>query len=201
MDAHKQRLEIAAVLIWAVWFCWPAYGLPVQLYGGDFDLPIPAGPADTRGWMQDAVIQVPDHFSISDVDIRINVTHTNVFDLQISIKGPHGPLVHLNKYDLDEFFDEANYTLTIFDDEADIAIEQGEPPFTGRFRPRAPNLLQVYDGRDAFGLWRLRIYDAWYADTGTLDSFELIFATPEPTVTVFMIFGLSLMRALRRYRG
>jgi murein DD-endopeptidase MepM/ murein hydrolase activator NlpD/subtilisin-like proprotein convertase family protein len=146
-------------------------------YGGDFNLRIPADPNNTnttRGWMDNAVIQIPDHFTIADLDISITVTHTKVFDLQIFLQSPAGTRLCLNSYNLDEYFNGENYTQTVFDDEAEIPIEQALPPFTGQFRPESGTLLSSFDGQDAFGGWRLQIYDCWFADMGTLDNFQLV---------------------------
>ena len=151
-------------------------------YGGDFNLRIPADPNNTnttRGWMDDAVIQIPDHFTIADLDISITVTHTKVFDLQIFLKSPAGTRLCLNSYNLDEYFNGENYTQTVFDDEAEIPIEQALPPFTGQFRPESGTLLSSFDGQDAFGAWRLQIYDCWFADMGTLDNFQLVVTRAE----------------------
>jgi subtilisin-like proprotein convertase family protein len=108
--------------------------------------------------MYDAVIDIPEHFNISDLDVSINLTHSNVFDLQVFLVSPSGTVVCLNMYNPDEFFEGGDYINTIFDDEAGTPIGQGEPAFTGRFRPR--DSLAAFDGQDAYGLWRLRIYDA-----------------------------------------
>ena len=166
---------------------------PTVRYGGDFDIPIldkqPSGSSLTE-----ALIQVPDHFTINDLDVCINLTHTNVFDLQIFIQSPVGTRLCLNMYDFkNEFFQGEHYIQTIFDDEADIPIEQGTAPFTGRFRPKAGYLLEVFDGRDAFGDWRLQIYDMWYWDTGNLESVELIFSIAEPAVTISEPTTLTLL--------
>jgi len=207
MDARSVAQRIVAILVIAATTCaGPAFANPVHIYTGDFDLPIPS-PDDpdsefSRGWMEDAVIQIPDHFTIDDIDVGITLTHTCVFDLQIFIQSPDGTTLCLNEYSFDEYFDGENYTQTVFDDEAELPIEQGQPPFTGRFRPKAIdplNLLGVFDGQDSFGLWHLRIYDAWYADTGTLDRFELIITTPEPTTVVLLILGIALLRLQSPY--
>jgi hypothetical protein len=104
-------------------------------------------------------------------------------------------------YNLDEYFEGANYTNTIFDDEAEVLIEQGEPPFTGRFRPLDPYRLSAFDYENSFGLWRLQIYDAWEWDTGTLDSFELIITTPEPATAILLTLGAGLMTVFKPRRG
>ena len=163
----------------------------VHLYHADFDLPIPENPDDTRGWMTDAVINITDHIIISDLNVCINVWHTNVFDLQVFVQSPAGTSLCLNMYNFDEFFIGADYIGTIFDDEARAPIEHGSAPFTGRFIPRLPG-LSIFDGEDSFGAWRLRIYDAWYADTGSLNNVQLAITTPEPAAAVLLILGAAL---------
>ncbi|MHC4527702.1 MAG: proprotein convertase P-domain-containing protein [Planctomycetota bacterium] len=201
MDARYLIQRIVVVLMGAGGLWGPVYATSVHVYGGDFHLPIPASPDQTKGCMDDAVIPITDNYNICDVDVRINLTHTNVFDLQISLVSPAGTRVYLNKYDVDEFFIGADYILTVFDDEAEVGIEQGQAPFTGRFRPKAPTLLEAFDGQNTLGLWRLRIYDFWYADSGSLDSFELIISTPEPATLVFLMLGLVLTRAVKHCAG
>jgi subtilisin-like proprotein convertase family protein len=165
----------------------------VQIYGGEFNLPIP-----DKGWAADAVINVPEHRIISDLNVEISITHTNVFDLQIFFTGPAQTRICLNMYNFDDFFKGANYTQTIFDDQADVPIEQGVAPFTGRFRPIEPYKLSAFDGQDAFGTWRLQIYDAYYADTGTLNSFQITITNPEPSMIMLFAIGASLMVCLAR---
>ncbi len=70
-----------------------------------------------------------------------------------------------------------------------IAIEHGNAPFTGSFRPKVGNSLSVFDGLDAFGQWRLQIDDLYHDDKGSLENFELIITVPEPAT--FMLFALS----------
>jgi subtilisin-like proprotein convertase family protein len=200
MDAPSAVQRIVAIVLIVGGVSFPVFAGQVHIYGGEFDLPIPANPDDTRGWMADAIIEITDHFIISDLDIRINITHTNVFDLQIFLQSPAETRICLNMYDFREFFEGANYTQTIFDDEAETAIEQAEPPFTGRFRPRAidaANLLEIFDGENVYGTWRLQIYDAFYADTGNLDSFELIITTPEPATAILLLLGTALITLLK----
>ena len=159
----------------------------VRVYDGDFNIPIP-----DKGWAEDAVINIPEHQIICDLDVKITITHTNVFDLQIFLAGPANTRICLNMYD--DFFKGANYAQTIFDDEADVPIEQGVPPFTDRFRPIEPYKLSDFDGQDAFGLWRLQIYDAYYADTGALNNFQITIANPEPATILLLALGAGLMR-------
>jgi hypothetical protein len=191
--------RIGAILVIVAGACGGAvYAGHLHIYSGDFNLPIPAQPDSSKGWMTDAIIEVPDHFVISDLDTGINLTHTNVFDLQLFLQSPAGTKICLNMYDYDEFFVGANYTDTIFDDEALFSIKDGKAPFTGRFRP--VDKLSKFDGEDAYGSWRLQIYDAFYYNTGTFNHFELAITAPEPATAIFLTLGAGLMR-LCRLRG
>jgi subtilisin-like proprotein convertase family protein len=193
MDTRSSAIRMVAALFLVMVFPSVGFPDPVYIYSGNFNLPIPANPDDTKGWMADAIIEVPDHFVISDLDAGISLTHTNVFDLQIFLQSPAGTRICLNMYDYDEFFIGANYTNTIFDDEAPFSIREGEVPFTGRFRPLEPDKLSEFDGEDTYGSWRLRIYDAWDWDTGTFNHLELMITTPEPATAVLLTFGIGLV--------
>jgi len=183
----------------AGWVC-PVYGVPVYIYGGDFNLRIPQEPGSSYGWMADAVIDIPDHYNICDLDVKVNITHSSVFDLRLFLESPSGTSVCLNTYDdVDDFFEGANYTQTIFDDEALVPIEQGELLFTGRYRPRES--LNIFDGEDTFGQWRLLIYDQFPYNTGTLDSFELVVSAPEPAAIFLLGFGSVFMLLRNSNRG
>jgi subtilisin-like proprotein convertase family protein len=198
MDARNVKKWFVAAIMLTVAVCADrARAAQVHTYGGRFDLPIIDLPGP-GSQMTEAVIEVPDHFPIHDLDVRINITHTNVFDLQLLLQDPFGSRICLNMYDFkDEFGIYPNYTGTIFDDEALLFIEQGEPPFTGRFRPRQPYELALFDGRDAYGTWSLQIYDMYDWDTGTLDSFELTFTTPEPASALIFALGAALFTLFR----
>jgi hypothetical protein len=55
----------------------------IHTYGGDFNLAVPANPDETKGWMSDAIIVIPDHFIIVDIDVSVTITHSSDFDLQL----------------------------------------------------------------------------------------------------------------------
>ena len=201
MDAQSRLRWIVAVFLGLGALSFPVFANEVYTYQGDFNLQIPAEQDASKGWMADAVIEIDSHFTISDLDVGLNLTHTNVFDLQISLQSPDGTSLCLNMYNsYNEFFTGADYSQTIFDDEALIPIDQAQPPFTGRFRPNNGSLLEIFDDQDAYGPWQLRIYDAYYHDTGTLDSFELTVTTPEPATVVLLVLGTGCAALLRPCR-
>lgn len=203
MNTRNTAQWIAVILIIAAGACGSTvFANSVHIYIADFDLPIPTDPDGSRGWMTDAVIEIPDHFTIDDLDVGISLTHTNVFDLQIFLQNPSGTTrICLNMYDFkNDFSVRPNYTNTIFDDEAEVPIEGADSPFTGRFRPFEPFQLSEFDGEQTAGLWRLQILDRFYADTGTLNHFELVITTPEPTTSIFLLLGTGLL-CLHKHRS
>ena len=171
----------------------------VRTYSSNFKFPIPANLNSSKGWMAEAKIKIEDSYIIHDLDVGINLNHTSAFDLQIFLQSPAGTQICLNGYTFVEFFEGADYIDTIFDDEATVFIEQGQPPFTGRFKPRAGNALRAFNNQNTNGIWRIRIYDAFYYDSGILNSVELMFEVPEPATGIILILGITLI-AKRRPR-
>ena len=189
---RARGLHILLVFIVSLPTCL-SYGGVVEVYGGPFALLIPADTGTNIGWMDDAVIEISEHLIINDLDVSIDISHTNVFNLDIFLVGPGGRQITLNAYDVNDFFTAADYTGTTFDDEALTSIEQGQAPFTGRFKPKDSDPLSVFDGTDAFGQWRLRIEDTRYNDSGVLTSFQLLIATPEPATMLLFGAGIALL--------
>jgi len=191
-------LGVSVLLVVAVW-PGAVHADPVVSYGGPFDLPIPADSDATKGSMADAIIDVSDHCIILDLDVVVSVSHTQVFDLQLRITSPSGTTVVLNMYDpFNDYFEGADYSNTVFDDEASVSISDGQPPFEGRFRPIDIEGLSAFDGEDAFGQWHLQIYDAYYMDTGSLTFCELVITAPEPSAALLLLLGAGLLRRRRQ---
>jgi hypothetical protein len=170
----------------------------VVTYSRPFDKRIPAV-SGTKGWMDDAIIDVPSHLIITDLDVSIDLRHTKDFDLQLYLESPSGSKIVLNKYNpATGYFDGGDYLGTTFDDEASTPIEAGSPPFEGRYRPLEGYLLSTFDGQDAFGPWRLSIYDAYAGDMGRFKQFTLTITVPEPATIVLLLAALPLLRRRSR---
>jgi subtilisin-like proprotein convertase family protein len=216
MDAHDTLQRFVAILVILAGAWGGVHADPVYTYQGSFTLPIPA-PDDPeskfgKGRMEDAVIEVPDRNIIYDLDISVSLTHESLFDLQILLQSPAGTKIALNLAGNPAFIVRGkDGRLTpvggsrklLFDDEAQVSIEQATDPFVGPYRPVEPYQLSEFDGEDSFGPWRLQIYDAFYADTGTLNSFQIMMTvTPEPSTATLLTFGAGLLLLLRprRYR-
>lgn len=121
-------------------------------------------------------ITVTDSFIIDDVNATLNIKHPYDSDLTVFLKGPDGTRINL--------FTRVggsgdNFSGTILDDEASLAITSGSAPFSGSFRPAES--LGVFDGKNVHGTWTLEITDSVRRDKGTLLNWTLT-VTERPAV-------------------
>jgi subtilisin-like proprotein convertase family protein len=155
-----------------------------SVYMGAAGLDIPDG--DEGGISH--TINVPDTFSITDVDVRLNITHTFVGDLCISVT--HGDttvdIVQRPGADTGEpcHFGSPfgcpnnDYNMVQVDDEGtggsmeDLCGADG-PTSPPNYTPNNP--LSAFDGMDAAGPWIITVSDNAAADTGTLNGWALVF--------------------------
>jgi subtilisin-like proprotein convertase family protein len=110
-----------------------------------------------------------------DVNVRIgNLTHTWVGDLKLELTSPTGTIVVLADRPGGTANSGDNFTGTVFDDGASVAIGAGSTaaPYTGSFRPQADQLSR-FDGESQQGTWTLKVSDLAGADTGNLNAWGL----------------------------
>ncbi|NRA92191.1 MAG: proprotein convertase P-domain-containing protein, partial [Psychroserpens sp.] len=116
-----------------------------------------------------STITVDADFPITDVNVTLNIQHTWVSDLEITLTSPEGTVVDLI---FDEGGDGDNLVNTTFDQEGtDGPIEDASAPFTGSFLPEG-DLSTIY-GETSGGDWVLTIVDDANFDGGVFHSFEL----------------------------
>jgi subtilisin-like proprotein convertase family protein len=111
---------------------------------------------------------------IEDLDVALNIRHTYDGDLDVFLISPAGTRIELFT---DVGANGDNFTGTILDDEAIAVIGSGKAPFTGRFRPEGS--LNVFDGENAQGVWKLEVSDDSATDLGELVSWSITVTTSE----------------------
>ena len=116
--------------------------------------------------------------AISDLDVRVSITHPRDADLVLQLIAPDGTVVNLAS---NRGGGGANYTNTTFDSQAAASISAGSPPFTGSFRPQGS--LNVLNGLNPNGVWTLRVTDAAVGNAGTLTDFTLTIVTDNAATT------------------
>lgn len=105
---------------------------------------------------------------VVDVDVRVDIVHPFVGSVRLYLRHPDGTLITLVDR---RGGNAANFSDTIFDDEAATPISQGTAPWTGRYRP--DTTLSRLDGKLAQGTWRLEVHDDLPGNGGTVRAVEL----------------------------
>ena len=113
----------------------------------------------------------PEGTTIEDLDIFIEITHSNISQLSAQITSPDGTTVPLF---LGLACNGSNIIAT-FDDDGDAINCQATvtPAVAGRFIP--VNALSVFNGQSLSGVWRVTIFDDVIGTGGTINNIHLIF--------------------------
>ncbi len=115
-----------------------------------------------------STLAVNELMDLTYVKVKLNITHTWVEDLTISLKSPKGTIIILSR---ENGGNGDNFTNTVFDDNATTPIASGTAPFTGSFKP--DDALSALNGESAFGNWQLIVKDGYNEDGGALLSWTL----------------------------
>jgi subtilisin-like proprotein convertase family protein len=114
----------------------------------------------------------------TDVDLRLDITHTWVSDLKIYLTSPSGQRVEV----VDRVGGSGdNLRITTLNDEAATSISAGTAPFSGSFKPS--NALSAFDGANPNGWWMLEVADIASSDVGTVHSWRISVIHAEPAAT------------------
>ena len=115
-----------------------------------------------------STLNVAEEGLINDLNVTVNIEHTYLGDLIVSLVGPDGTEVVLANQVGGGSEDFEN---TTFDDSAETSISDGQAPFTGTFAPQQP--LSNFEGLNMYGDWILNVEDVYNQDTGTLIDWTL----------------------------
>jgi subtilisin-like proprotein convertase family protein len=112
--------------------------------------------------------------TIDDVDVLIRINHTYDADMAVVAHHPDGTSVMLSGH---RGGSSANFgnagTATLFDDGAPTPVASGTAPFIAAGGYRPDGVLGDFNGKPLNGAWRLRVYDAYAGDMGSVTGFAL----------------------------
>jgi len=171
----------------------------IIVVGADYNEPIPLQ-GTGQAWMVPVYLSVP-HIThaITDINVYLEITHDDVSDLEIYLQAPSGTTITLKNQWAPRWRNpRKNLGPILLDDQANQPITEGTSPYKGSFRPETT--LSAFHGQSATGQWSLQIYDAIYADTGTLLRWELHIQTltPEPLTIAYLALASLLARHIRK---
>jgi hypothetical protein len=120
-------------------------------------------------------IRITENGIISDYDLNLTVYHANDSDIYIMLVRSGSTQLQLST---GNGGNGQNYFNTTFDDEAEIPITEGIPPFIGSYRPEMP--LSNYDNLSMAGEWVLKIFNNSHVLTGQLTNWCLSIGYYDP---------------------
>ncbi len=120
--------------------------------------------------------------NVEDLEVTVDVTHTWIGDLVITLVGPDGTEVVLVER---EGGSRDDFQGTIFRSNAAVSITDGQAPFRGAFRPEGD--LTDLVGKAAQGTWTLRIEDRAQQDGGALNRWALGLTTNAVPASAFTV--------------
>ncbi len=136
---------------------------------GNIPTPLPIPAEGTQG-VQSSSITVSDAREIKDLNLRLDIDHNFVSDLEITLIAPDGT----EQVIFDRHGDDGDdFDNLLFDDEAAFSIADATAPYSGSLRPT--NGLNTFDGKSALGTWTLLIRDLQAINSGQLNSWSLEF--------------------------
>jgi subtilisin-like proprotein convertase family protein len=114
--------------------------------------------------------------SIDKITVTLNITHTWVSDLTVTLISPTGTQVQLFSGQCGS----ADNAIATFDDDGITLTCQGTTPaITGTLIPA--QALSALIGENTQGTWTLRVFDAFDQDGGSLNSWGITICTIEDT--------------------
>jgi subtilisin-like proprotein convertase family protein len=121
----------------------------------------------------DFPITIGRNLPITDLNVRVNLTHPYVSDLEIDLISPANTVVKLFDH---RGADGNDLRDTRFDDQSARTINLSAAPYAGVFRPDGGSLADLI-GDDAQGTWTLRVIDGFAGAAGQLNSWGLTVTT------------------------
>jgi len=124
-------------------------------------------------------IQVAESFAIEEVKVSVNITHTWVGDLTITLQSPNGTLIELISGSCASGDD---MSVTFVDSGNTINCLPSTPVLSGLVRPT--QALSGLISENSTGTWKLIVEDDGPQDTGILNSWSLELCTSEPVLGI-----------------
>lgn len=107
---------------------------------------------------------------ISDINVTLDISHTYVADLILTLIAPSGTEVVLAR---NNGGSGDNFTGTTFDDAANVSISSVSAPFSGTYR--SIGNLSILNGQNFSGDWKLRLEDRGVGDDGILNNWSITY--------------------------
>jgi len=114
-----------------------------------------------------STISIINDLIVDDVNVSLDLNHSYLSDLVITLRSPAGTEVVL----VSNSCDTADNIVAVFDNEASEFVCNNNPAIGGTVKPLG--LLTAFNGESSFGDWVLTVEDTFDEDGGALNDFTL----------------------------
>ena len=121
-----------------------------------------------------STLNVPSGFNIGDVNVDLNITHSYLSDITVTLTSPSGTMVTL----IGGSCGSNNNLNATFDDNGNAvncATSTGTNTFAVSGVVLPVNLLSAFNGQNSAGTWTLTVVDGFDVDGGAINSWGLSF--------------------------
>lgn len=137
-----------------------------------------------------STINIPSGTTMSDVNVNVNIAHTWINDLTVTLTSPAGTIVQLFSRQCNPNTGNLNVNAT-FDDSGVAVVCGTNPGISGTVKPL--DLLSSFNGQSPVGNWILTVKDPFNGDGGELSSWAVNICSLAPlgvTENAFQDFAL-----------
>ena len=128
-----------------------------------------------------STLAITDTDVISDANITLNISHTWVNDMTVTLISPAGTQVQLVAQPCAS--NALNNIVATFDDAGIPVVCSNNPAISGVVKPI--QLLSAFNGQTMNGTWTLRVLDSFNGDGGAINSWSLnLCKTVDPSLAV-----------------
>lgn len=139
------------------------------------DVPVDI-PADDETTVA-AYFTMTDAFDIQNATVTLDISHTWVTDMAVTLISPSGTEVALFSH----VCGDANDVSATFSDTGTQLQCNGTPVISGTVAPQTP--LSALNGEPSNGVWTLQVYDEYPEDGGAINSWSLNLCSIQPALS------------------
>lgn len=152
------------------------------------DVPIVIPSSGTPTVNSTLTIPAPDNVSIQKVTVTLNISHSWINDLIVTLISPSGTQVQLLNRECNPNQGDADAVAT-FDDNGIVLVCGVNPAISGVLIPEQP--LSALNGQNSQGVWTLRVQDFFNQDGGFINSWSLDICSENAPASIEDLIGFN----------
>ena len=134
----------------------------------------------------ESILTIPNasNVVISDVNVNLNISHTWINDLTVSLISPIGTIVQLFTNQCSPSQPGFQNAIATFDDASTLVLTCGATPPSVSGRVIPSQALSAFNGQNSQGVWKLRVFDKSNGDGGQINSWNIEICSNQAPLSV-----------------